>query len=472
VNLTLRSRLTLVYAGVFGTVLIALAIASFRAFAYQLDADVTANLMELTSGLHGYVRFIGGAPSIVFDSTDPAQAAFVAEATRYYAVFDVASGELITQSDAFAPLGLEFTTAEVRQFRDAPVNFDVQTDYGRVRLSNSVITQPGGHQYLLQVGASLAAMDHVLHRFTVLLMVSVPAALLIATAVGRWMAGVALRPLTRVAEAARPIDITDLQRRLPVRGANDELDAVANAFNDTLARLERAVAEMRQFSTALAHEIRTPLAALRSGIETAMLERPGEEAQRRLAGQLEEIDKLKRMIGQILTVARAEAGEIRLARSTVDVGAIVSSIVEQVEPVAAAKGVELSCERAEAVLVEGDAEWLKRVVLNLLDNAIKFTLPGGRVVIAVERQDGSAHVTVRDSGLGIPEDAQPQIFEPFFRADPARSIGGDGVGLGLSLARWIVARHNGTIDVKSAPGHGSTFTVRLPVASPQAIKRI
>jgi len=303
-------------------------------------------------------------------------------------------------------------------------------------------------------------------------MVSVPAALLIATAVGRWMAGVALRPLTRVAEAARPIDITDLQRRLPVRGANDELDAVANAFNDTLARLERAVAEMRQFSTALAHEIRTPLAALRSGIETAMLERPGEEAQRRLAGQLEEIDKLKRMIGQILTVARAEAGEIRLARSTVDVGAIVSSIVEQVEPVAAAKGVELSCERAEAVLVEGDAEWLKRVVLNLLDNAIKFTLPGGRVVIAVERQDGSAHVTVRDSGLGIPEDAQPQIFEPFFRADPARSIGGDGVGLGLSLARWIVARHNGAIDVTSAPGHGSTFTVRLPVASAQGINRI
>jgi heavy metal sensor kinase len=461
--LTLRSRLTLVYAALFAALLVALGAASYRVLAYQLDADVTAHLTELTSGLHGYIRLTGSAPSIVFDTDDPAEAAFVAEATRYYAMFDVTTGELIAQSAALAPLGLEFTPAEVRQFRERPAMFDVQTDYGRVRLSNSVIGAAGGRQYLLQVGVSLAAMDRVLHRFLVLLMVSVPAGLLVTIGIGRAMARLALRPLTQVAEAARAIEITDLQRRLPVRGAGDELDAVAGAFNDTLSRLEESVGEMRQFSTALAHEIRTPLAALRSGIERAMQQPIDGPAQRRLAGQLEEIDKLNRMIGQILTVARAEAGEIRLARTPVDLGAIVTSVVEQIEPVARASELELSCDRADAAIVNGDADWLKRVLLNLLDNAIKFTPARGQVHVAVLEEDAIARLTVSDSGSGIPEDARMHVFEPFYRADPARSAGGDGVGLGLSLARWIVERHGGTIEVASTPGEGSTFTIRLPL---------
>jgi heavy metal sensor kinase len=463
--LTLRSRLTLVYAALFAALLVALGAASYRVLAYQLDADVTAHLTELTSGLHGYIRLTGGAPAIVFDTGDAAEAAFVAEATRYYAIFDIATGELIAQSTALAPLGLEFTPDEVRQFRERPLMFDVQTDYGRVRLSNSVIGAMGGRQYLLQVGVSLAAMDRVLHRFLVLLMVSVPAGLLTTIAIGRWMARIALRPLTEAAAAARAIEITDLERRLPVRGAGDELDAVARAFNDTLSRLERSVGEMRQFSTALAHEIRTPLAALRSGIELAMLQPAGAVAQRRLAEQLEEIDKLKRMIGQILTLARAEAGEIRLAQTPVDLGAIASSIVEQIEPVARASGLELSCERADEAIVNGDPEWLERVLLNLLDNAIKFTPAEGHVRVSVVEEDGWAQLTVNDSGGGIPQDARTHVFEPFYRADPARSAGGDGVGLGLSLARWIVERHGGTIGVDSAPGEGSTFTIRLPLLS-------
>jgi heavy metal sensor kinase len=461
--LTLRSRLTLVYAALFAALLAALGAASYRVLAYQLDADVTAHLTELTSGLHGYIRLAGSAPSIVFDTDDPAEAAFVAEATRYYAMFDIATGELIAQSTALAPLGLEFTPAEVRQFRERPTMFDVQTDYGRVRLSNSIMGAAGGRQYLLQVGVSLAAMDRALHRFLVLLMVSVPAGLLVTIGIGRAMARIALRPLTHVADAARAIDITDLERRLPVRGAGDELDAVARAFNETLSRLERSVGEMRQFSTALAHEIRTPLAALRSGIELAMQQPVGSEAQRRLAGQLEEIDKLKRMIGQILTVARAEAGEITLARTPVDIGAIASSVVEEIEPVARASGLQLSCGRVDEANICGDPEWLKRVLLNLLDNAIKFTPAPGTIQVSVVGKEDSVQLTVSDSGSGIPEDARMHVFEPFYRADPARSAGGDGVGLGLSLARWIVERHGGTIDVASTPGKGSTFTIRLPI---------
>jgi len=312
---------------------------------------------------------------------------------------------------------------------------------------------------------SLGPMDSVLNRYLVLLVLSVPAGLIAAIVVGRWTARTALSPLTYLAEATRTIDIEGLRRRLPVRGARDELDDVALAFNQTLVRLEHAVGEMRQFSSALAHELRTPLAALRGDIELAMLE-PGadEEVRRRLAGQLEEIDRLKGLIDRILLLARAEAGEIPLTIGTVDLGALAVSLVEQLEPVARAKGLVLRCEHADAVTVPGDADWLKRLVLNLLDNAIKFTPAGGHVVVTVSREGTGARLAVRDTGIGIDPAVAPHIFEHFFRADPARTSGVEGAGLGLSLAKWVVDRHHGRIEVQSQPGHGSIFTALFPLA--------
>ena len=463
-TLTLRARLTIVYAVVFGLLLTAIGVVSYRVLTYELDQDVTTNLLGLTSGLHGYLRFGDGVPVVAFDASDPVEAAFVEEATRYYQVFDATTGRLLVQSNAMRPLGLELTPAEVSALREQLVMQDVDTDYGRIRLSNSVITPDTGGAYLLQVGVSLASFDRVRHRFLVLLLIIVPVGLLASVLVGRWMARVALRPLARVAEVARTIDVAALQRRLPIRGTNDELDGLAAAFNDTLARLESAVGEMRQFSTALAHELRTPLSALRGEIELAMRDaHGGEPATRQLASQLEEIDKLKRLIDQILTLARAEAGEIPLTYARVDLGALAATVVDQIELVAQAKGIELHYERAVDVSVAGDEPWLARLLLNLLDNAIKFTNAGGHIRVTVSRDDDIARLTVQDSGCGISPDAIPHVFDRFFRADPARPSGVEGVGLGLSLVKWIVDQHHGQIDVSSEVGRGSTFTVRLPL---------
>jgi heavy metal sensor kinase len=467
VTFTLRSRLTLLYTALFVVLLAVIAAVSYRVLQYQLDADVSASLTELTTGLHGYIRFPNGLPLVVFDQTDAAQAAFVEEATRYYQIFDARTGELIVQSDALRPLGLEFTPAEVRQFHERPITLDLDTDYGRMRFSNSVLTPAAGRPYLLQVGASLAPMDSVLKRFLILLVMSVPAGLVVTFVIGRWLAAVALRPLIDLADVARTIDIGDLRRRLPNRGVRDEPDVVATAFNDTLARLEHAVGEMRQFSTALAHELRTPLAALRGEAEMAM-RHPGsaEEIQRRFASQLEEIDKLKRLIDQVLTLARAEAGEIRLTSEPIDLDELAGALVDSLEPVAQEKGVALRFEPAGArVVVEGDPGWLERLVLNLVDNAIKFTPTAGVISVRVSRDGEIARLAVRDTGIGITPELMPHIFERFFRADPARSSGVEGVGLGLSLAQWIVDRHRGRISIESQPGRGSTFTVILPIAA-------
>jgi signal transduction histidine kinase len=171
------------------------------------------------------------------------------------------------------------------------------------------------------------------------------------------------------------------------------------------------------------------------------------------------------LIDQVLTLARAEAGEIRLTPQAIDLDQLAASLVDSLEPVAQAKGVALRFEPVGApVVVEGDPSWLERLILNLVDNAIKFTSTAGIITVRVDRDEESARLAVRDTGIGITPELMPHIFERFFRADPARSSGVEGVGLGLSLAKWIVDRHHGRIAVDSQPGKGSTFSVFLPLA--------
>lgn len=463
--LPLRTRLTLIYTAILALLVTALSVTYYRVLALQLDADATADLSELTSGLHGYLHAEDGQPVLVYDKADPDQVAFVEAASRYYQVFDADTADLLAQSTAMQPLGLRYTPAEVKAFREHPHNVDVETDHGRVRLSNSLVSPGAGATYLLQVGVSLAKADSALARFLTLLLWSLPASMVLVLVIGRMMAGRSLAPLADLARRTRAITVADLAQRLPVRGANDELDNVAEAFNDTLARLEHAVGEMKQFSTAIAHELRTPLAALRGETELALLRATSVDDYRRaLESQLEEFDKLTRLITQLLTLARAEAGEIPLAARPVDVAALASSVVDALEPVAQAREIVLTCDRLDPAVAHGDPEWLERLLLNLLDNAIKFTGAGGRIAVGVWAEHGFAHLTIRDTGVGIASDALPRIFERFYRVDQARSSAAEGVGLGLSLVKWIIDRHHGTIAVDSRPGEGTTMTVRMPLA--------
>jgi len=226
--LPLRTRLTLIYTAILALLVTALSVTYYRVLALQLDADATADLGELTSGLHGYLHVEDGQPVLVYDKTDPDQVAFVEAASRYYQVFDADTAELLAQSTAMQPLGLRYTPAEVKSFRERPHNVDVETDRGRVRLSNSLVSPGSGATYLLQVGVSLETADSALDRFLTLLLWSVPASVVLVLVIGRMMAGRSLAPLVDLARRTREITVADLAQRLPVRGANDELDNVAD----------------------------------------------------------------------------------------------------------------------------------------------------------------------------------------------------------------------------------------------------
>jgi heavy metal sensor kinase len=472
VTLPLRARLAASFTSLVALLLALLSVVSYRTFARQLDADATTRVTELSKGLHGYVRLDGDVPVIRVDPDDADQAAFVSEATRYYQVYDADTGTLVVQSAAMQPLGLRFTAAEVRTLREQPRAFDISTAYGRLRIVNSLVPNASGGRDLLQVGLSLAPLDTALSRYVALLAWRMPMALILAALSSWWMAGIALSPLGRFARAAKRIEISSLSERLPVRDTHDELDAVAHAFNETLARLEHAIGEMRQFSAALAHELRTPLAALRGEIEMTLRAAPPGDPQRlRFGSQLEEIDKLNRLIDQILTLARAESGQIRLTFAPVDLDRLGGSIVEQLEPIAQARDIDLRMLSSDRVVIDGDPGWLQRLMLNLLDNALKFTSPGGRVTLGVSRHGDDARLEVSDTGAGISADAIRHVFEPFFRADPARTSTPDGAGLGLSLVKWIVDGHRGRVAVRSSAGEGSTFTVWLPQAQPRQASR-
>jgi heavy metal sensor kinase len=460
--LALRTKLTLSYTAILIVLLVALGLAYYRALSQQLDADATAEVQEVTSGLHGYLQFERGLPVLDYDRNDPDEVSFVDRVARYLQVYNATTGDLLLQSPALKPLGLQYTPSEVRAFRDHPGIEDVLTDNGRIRFSNSVITSEPTATYLLQVGVRLAAVDNALRRFVNLLLWSGPVCVVVAVVAGRWMAGRALAPLARLASASRDIDIADLSRRLPVRGAGDELDRLADAFNETLTRLAQAVGDMKQFSAALAHELRTPLAAMRGEAELALLQaRSPEDYRRTLSSQLEEMDRLARLITQLLTLARAESGEIPVAHETVDLASIANSVVQSLAPVAQARGIAMSSDSAGEVRVTGDAGWLERLLITLIDNAIKFTEPNGRILVRVAHDGAHAILEVRDTGIGIGADALPHVFERFYQADPSRSSEAGGAGLGLSLARWIAIRHGATIEAASTPGHGTTLVVRF-----------
>jgi two-component system OmpR family sensor kinase len=459
----IRARLTLSYVLIFAVLLTSFGMVAYGVLKSRLDRALSEELAERAAALRGYVRFENGTAVLTYDSNDPEEALFIRVSTRYYQVYEGSTGRLLAQSPELEFLGLELSPDEVRTFLAGPLIYDVKTDQGPLRFWNDVVAPSPGEKYLVQVGVSRRDMDNALQHFFDLLLWLLPTGIAAAAAVGWWVAARALRPIITLAAASREIGVSDLNRRLPVRGSGDELDHLANAFNETFARLERAVDEMKQFTASISHELRTPLSILRGEAELALMQAKSEEDYRRvLTSELEEFDKLSRMINQLLTLARAEAGDITLERKPVDLGELVKSMGEQMRPVAESGGVTLTAgAEQEFIVVMGDVNWLERVILNLIDNAIKFTPSGGRVEVITRSADDNAIIEVTDTGSGIPAAALPHIFERFYQADPARSEQA-GAGLGLSLAKWVVDQHEGKIEVSTSAGHGSSFRVVLP----------
>jgi two-component system OmpR family sensor kinase len=284
----------------------------------------------------------------------------------------------------------------------------------------------------------------------------------LALAGGWFLAGRALAPVRRMSEAAAAVSASNLAQRIDVGRTESELGQLAVTLNQAFDRLEKAFERQTRFTADASHELRTPLAIVMSQAELALRkDRTPEEYREALETSLKAAQRMKAVVEGLLTLARADAKEVDLRREPVELGRLVEETASLLGPMALERKVSLTVS-AEPVAVTGDADRLREVVTNLITNAIRYNVQGGKVDVTLAAQKDQATLTVVDTGIGIPEKDQAQLFERFYRVDKARSREVGGSGLGLAISKWIIEAHGGTISFSSRENAGSTFTARLP----------
>lgn len=330
----------------------------------------------------------------------------------------------------------------------------------RVKTESVVL---GGREILVRA-AVLEAGTRAQIRTLWLELAAVSASVLLLGALGGWLiARRALGPLARMAEHARRITAEELHERLSAEKSGVELDVLRDAFNETLARLERSFDQLRRFTADASHELRTPLTVLRSVGEVALRsDRSPAEYRETIGTMLEEVDRLTRLAGELLTLARAEAGSAQLKFESLDLTAMAEEVVEQLSVLAEERQQRLEARLTAPVPVRGDRLAIRHALLNLVDNAIKYAPEGSVVTVRSGSANRAAFVEVLDEGPGIAPEQQPKVFERFYRVDPSRSREVGGTGLGLSLVKWAAEAHGGRVELESAVGKGSTFRFVLP----------
>jgi len=320
-----------------------------------------------------------------------------------------------------------------------------------------------GRRVVIQVARPEDSMRKALRELMLLLVLGLPLGVLSAGVGGYWLARRALAPVDRMAERARSITAARLHARLPVDNSTDELGRLASVFNDTLGRLESSFDQMRRFTADVSHELRTPLAAIRSVGEVGLRSR-GETTDYReiIASMLEEADRLATLIDRLLAFSRAELGEATLTFEAVDLRTLVEQVAGDLGVLAEEKQQRLEVEADGSPQGLSDRLMLRQSLINLVDNAIKYTPSGGMIRIRLTQSATAAQIDVIDNGPGIPEKLRGLIFDRHYRADSLGSTGVGGSGLGLSIARWSVEVSGGHLSVEPTIGGGSTFRITLP----------
>jgi heavy metal sensor kinase len=330
-------------------------------------------------------------------------------------------------------------------------------------------TGADGQRYVVEVGVSTAATEATLSQVLTMLLIGLPVAVIVATGGGWVLVGRAFQPVERMALKAEEITEHSLSERLPVVRTGDQLEQLSLSLNRMISRLEDAMQSEKRFVADASHELRTPLSVVRGELESLAQDRQLSAATRETLGSmLEEVDRLSAIVEGLLALSRLDVGEGKTRWVAVDLGSLATVTAEQMSLLAEDRQIHMVCEVEPGVRVAGDEARLKQVIVNLLDNAIKYTPCGGSVLLKVAREGGAAVLAVADNGTGIAADALPHVFERFYRADGSRSREQGGAGLGLSIVQSIGMAHGAQIDVSSEPGLGSTFRIRLPLAATAA----
>jgi len=329
-------------------------------------------------------------------------------------------------------------------------------------------TAPNGERFLIETGVAYRAVADELHSIRLAFVLGIPVFLLVAVAGGLVLVRNSLQPIREIIEQAERISSANISQRLPVVATGDEVERLSLSLNRMIERLENAIEHISRFSADVSHELRTPLTILRGELESMLDKRPRDaETLETVGNALEEIERLTRIVDQLLILSRLDAGQAGIEKSPIDLGKLAVATAEQMSLLADEKEISMHYAIEKEIWVAGDSLRLKQILVNLLDNAIKYTPERGAIELAVRREAGAAVLAVSDTGTGIAAHELPHVFERFYRADKARTRSTGGAGLGLSIVKAIAVAHDARVSVESTEGQGTSVRVELPGITPQ-----
>ncbi len=454
---SIRVRLTLWYLAVLAVILLLFAAGVYvtmrTALREQLDDSIESRALLVQQ----LVTFDAqGRPMLPAEADTSA----VGIDDEFQRLFDASGDISFDSSQALGDVPVE--TGALETARSGRTHWSTIGEGKReARVLTVPIRREGVVAAILQSGRATDDTRETLNSLLLILAAGGAGALVLASAGGWWLSSRALSPIDRITRAANAITAQDLSRRLDLDLPDDEVGRLARTFDSMIARLDAAFERQRRFTADASHELRTPLTAIRGQIDV-VLDRPRDPAeyQRVLATVNVQVERMTRLSESLLTLARADAGALPLQRERIDAGALARSVADDVRRLADAKGLRVDVEGEGAAEVVADEDLLLQLLLNLADNAIRYSAAGA---VTVGWRGGASVVElfVRDTGPGVPADQQERVFERFHRVDASRSRQDGGSGLGLAICRWIAEAHGGSISLQSGPG-GSTFTVKLP----------
>ncbi|HEX3142647.1 MAG TPA: heavy metal sensor histidine kinase [Pyrinomonadaceae bacterium] len=453
---SVRLRLTLWYAGVLAVSLVVFGLLVYYAAAnifYQRQDEALRSTAETVAS--AYMQELEEEQSI--PKANEVVLAEMVFPNRYVEVTD-ANGQVVAWSANLTGRVLTIPAENLARARQQAISFAV---INKLRVAVVPLSANKELGYAV-VAEPLSVIDEGLRRLRNYFFAGVPLILLLASIGGYFLARKSLSPIALMNRQTRRITAENLSARLDIMNARDELGSLALTINDLLARLDDSFKEQQRFVADASHELRTPLAVLRGETEVALSQtRHADEYKASLALIKDEAERLSRIVEDLFILARQPFDRPTVAKHPVQLDRTVAECGRAAQVLAAQKNLKLTVAANAPVRLQGDDELLQRMILNLLDNAVKYTPAGGEISIELTTSNGDARIVVRDNGIGIPARDQPNVFDRFYRVDKARSRALGGAGLGLSITRWVAEIHGGRVSVASGAG-GSVFTVQLP----------
>jgi len=467
--LSLRVKLTLYYLAILTAVLLLFGISIYaylsRSLLMTIDEALDYQVKRIERNMAASSSSELTEPLPLIDEDQDQLLMISPQITQVIDDFGRITDEMAARDDYHLDVDLDYFKA----LESGRTYFDsVKTRNGKdLRVAiRRIADLEGVGSYYLRLGQSLGSIEIARRRLLIILGLGIPLALLMGSYGGLLLANQALRPVDRITRAAEQIGAGDLSERVPTTSKMDEIGRLAATFNNMISRLQAAFERQKQFTSDASHELRTPLAVMRGDIElTLRRERNPEEYTRVLTSNLEEIVRLSRLVEDLLMLARADSGRVELNPERFDINLLCREMVEYISPLVLQRHQTISFDGdAREVIITADKQRIKQLLLNLLDNAVKYTDVNGAITLGMNVSGNNAEIRISDTGRGIPADDLPHIFDRFFRrSKPIADRSASGFGLGLSIVKWIVDTHGGRIHARSKPGEGTTFTVSLPL---------